>query len=98
MRNIARHGLGTHTRLLHLTGHGLCRLTTLCIDHHNVTTRLGQRVANTLTKTTIPTGDNGYCALELHRSSPQCMTYLTPDTPDRAGAGAAPEPWGALGP
>src|SRR6266849_2804752 len=42
MRDVAPHGLGTHPRLLQLPGHGLCRLTALRIDHHNVTPRFGQ--------------------------------------------------------
>ena len=48
------------------------RLATLRIDHHNVTPRFSQGVANTLAKTAIPTGDHGDCPVEFHTASPRC--------------------------
>src|SRR6266446_4392003 len=69
--DVTCHSLGAHPCLLELTGDGSRCLATLRIDHYYVTPRLGQRVANALAKTTIPTRNNGYGILELHRSSPQ---------------------------
>src|SRR4029450_3283504 len=69
--DITCHRLGARSRLLQLAGYGLGCLATLGIDHDDMTPRLDQCVANALAETTIPTGDDGYGTLELHRSFPQ---------------------------
>ena len=63
MRHVARHRLSPHARLAELTSHLLRLRLTLRIHHCYMATSLGQSMADTLPKPTIPTRDNCHSPL-----------------------------------